>query len=164
MSFPQRTIYEPEQVCAIMAEENYSFLRLNRLRIMSNGRAVYDQSFHAGVNIIRGDNSSGKSTVADFMFFALGGDFKAWKPATAPVEEVLAEVSTTRGTLTLRREKAEGRPPIWVYFGSITEASEHKLDGWERYPIQRAQSNLSFSEVLFRSIRLPEAQSMERPT
>jgi len=86
---------------------------------MARGKPIYDQEFHAGVNIIRGENSVGKSTIADFIFFILGGEFKEWKPATARVEEVQAQISTPRGKLSLRREKVEGRPPVWVYFGDI---------------------------------------------
>lgn len=92
---------------------------------MARGKPVYDQEFHAGVNIIRGENSVGKSTIADFIFFILGGEFKEWKPATARVEEVQAQISTPRGKLSLRREKVEGRPPVWVYFGDI-EAGDRK--------------------------------------
>ncbi|WP_431197845.1 AAA family ATPase [Roseibium album] len=44
------------------------YLRLNRLRILRRGQTAYDQNFHEGVNIIRGDNGSGKSTIADFIF------------------------------------------------------------------------------------------------
>ncbi|KAA0910145.1 MULTISPECIES: AAA family ATPase [Rhodobacterales] len=142
-----------------MTDFDHSFLRLDRLRVMARGKPVYDQEFHAGVNIIRGENSVGKSTIADFIFFILGGEFKEWKPATARVEEVQAQISTPRGKLSLRREKVEGRPPVWVYFGDIEAGGEHGIEGWEKYPIYRGQSNLSFTEVLFRSMLLPEAQS-----
>lgn len=126
---------------------------------MARGKPVYDQKFHTGVNIIRGENSVGKSTIADFIFFILGGEFKDWKPATARVEEVQAQISTPRGKLSLRREKVEGRPPIWVYFGDLESGGKHGIEGWEKYPIYRGQGNLSFTEVLFRSMLLPEAQS-----
>ena len=142
-----------------MTDIPYSYLRLNRLRIMARGNAVYDQKFHSGVNIIRGDNGSGKSTIADFIFFVLGGDLKGWKKAAEICDEVQAEISTPRGTLTLRREKVEGRPPVWVFFGGIEDAAKHGVDGWEKYPIQRVKSNVSFTEVLFRSMLVPEAQS-----
>lgn len=137
----------------------HSFLRLDRLRVMARGQPVYDQKFHAGVNIIRGDNGSGKSTIADFVHFILGGDFKDWKKAAEICDEVQAEISTPRGKLSLKREKVLGRPPVWVFFGSLEEAGKHGIEGWERYPIQRVQSNASFTEVLFRSMLLPEAQS-----
>lgn len=49
------------------------FLRINRLRVMRGGEAAYDQLFHDGVNIIRGKNGSGKSTISDFIFFCFRG-------------------------------------------------------------------------------------------
>ena len=62
-----------------------SYLRLNRLRIGRRGRIAYEQGFHEGVNIIRGQNGSGKSTIADFIFFILGGEFDDWKDAAGNV-------------------------------------------------------------------------------
>ena len=53
------------------------FLKLNRLTIYTkSGKIAYDQNFHEGVNIIRGHNSAGKSTIGNFIFYVLGGDFK----------------------------------------------------------------------------------------
>ena len=55
------------------------FLKLNRLSIFTHdGKIAYDENFHDGVNIIRGHNSSGKSTIGNFIFYVLGGDFKKW--------------------------------------------------------------------------------------
>lgn len=51
---------------------SYSQFHLKRLRVMQGGDPVYDQSFHTGVNIIRGENGSGKLTIADFIFYVLG--------------------------------------------------------------------------------------------
>ena len=48
-------------------------LFLNRLIIVTDeGKIAYDEKFHRGVNIIHGQNSSGKSTIVRFIFFALG--------------------------------------------------------------------------------------------
>lgn len=42
-------------------------LFLNRLIIMTEeGETAYDEYFHKGVNIIHGQNSSGKSTIIRF--------------------------------------------------------------------------------------------------
>ena len=51
-------------------------LHLNRLIVYTNhGEVAYDEKFHQGINIICGDNSSGKSTITHFIFFALGGEY-----------------------------------------------------------------------------------------
>jgi hypothetical protein len=136
-----------------------SFLCLNRLRVLRGGRAVYDQKFHEGVNIIRGENGSGKSTIADFIFFILGGEFDDWKGAAQLCEEVQAEIETSRGVLTLRRDIASKTSPIKVYFGGFDLAANHALDGWETFPIRRQENRESVSQVLFRSLLIPEAQS-----
>ena len=135
------------------------FLRLNRLRILQRGRVVYDQAFHEGVNIIRGQNGSGKSTISDFIFFILGGEFDSWKDAASQCDEAQAEVETPRGKLTLKRRTIKSQEPILVYFGPMSVASKSSLEGWERFPIRRQGGGESFSQVMFRSLLIPEAQS-----
>ena len=135
------------------------FLSLNRLRILRRGHIAYDQAFHEGVNIIRGQNGSGKSTIADFIFFILGGEFDDWKEAASECDEVQAEVLTPRGKLTLKRQTSRSQEPMLVYFGPMSVASESSLEGWERFPIRRHDGRESFSQVMFRSLLIPEAQS-----
>jgi hypothetical protein len=43
----------------------------------------------------------GKSTIADFIFYILGGEFDNWKTVAANCNEVQAEVVTQGGVLTL---------------------------------------------------------------
>ena len=136
-----------------------SFFRLNRMRIMCCSVAVYDQKFHAGVNIIRGENGSGKSTIADFIFYILGGEYEDWKDAAGQCEEVQAEIETPRGKLTLRRDVEKRTTPIKVYFGPMENADSHALDGWEVFPIRRQERQESVSQLLFRSMLIPETQS-----
>ena len=136
-----------------------SFLCLKRLRVLYRGDVAYDQAFHQGVNIIRGQNGSGKSTIADFIFFVLGGEFDEWKAAASRCDEVQAELDTPRGTLTLRRQILKSQEPLQVYFGPMSAASESSLEGWERFPIRRHGGRESFSQVMFRSLLIPEAPS-----
>jgi hypothetical protein len=138
---------------------SYSHFHLRRLRVLLKGSPVYDQSFHTGVNIIRGENGSGKSTIADFIFYILGGEFDNWKTVAANCNEVQAEVVTQGGVLTLRREIGRAQTPMHAFFGPMTEAERHGLDGWETYPIRRSENRESFSQVLFRASGIPEAQS-----
>ena len=138
----------------------YAFLALNRLRILRRGSAVYDQKFHKGVNIIRGENGSGKSTISDCIFFILGGEFDAWKVAASSCDEIQAEITTGSGILTITREiKGNKQTPPHVFFGNMEEAEKSALDKWESYPIRRHGGRESFSQIMFRSIGIPEAQS-----
>ena len=109
--------------------------------------------------VLIGSNGSGKSTIADFIFYILGGEFDNWKTVAANCSEVQAEVATQGGVLTLRREIGRAQTPMQVFFGPMTEAEQHGLDGWETYPIRRSESRESFSQVLFRASGIPEAQS-----
>jgi len=74
---------------------------LSRLTVLKTGKAVYDQRFHLGVNIIHGENGSGKSTIADFIFFALGGDHTDWRQQASMCDFTLAEVCINGAFVTL---------------------------------------------------------------
>ena len=134
-------------------------LLLRRLRVMHRGSPAYDEEFHEGVNIIRGQNGSGKSTIADFIFFALGGEFEDWKEVAGVCDEVQAEVETPRGVLTLTRRVGKSQEPMLVYFGPMADGLESAIESWERFPIRRQSNRESFSQVMFRSLLIPEAQS-----
>ena len=140
-------------------KKDSSFLRLNRMRISHRGAIAYDHEFHNGVNIIRGQNGSGKSTIADFIFFILGGELNDWKEAAGKCNEVHAEIETPRGKLTLKRRIASSQEPISVFFGSIETAANSSVERWQQFPIRRHQGRESFSQVMFRSLLIPEAQS-----
>lgn len=136
------------------------FIQLLRLRVMQGTHVAYDHEFHAGINIIRGRNGSGKSTIADFIFFVLGGHFDDWKDAASKCSQVQAEVNTPNGRLVLRRDIGSAQEPLLVYFGTFDSASNVGVDGWERFPLHRTKAGKeSFSQVLFRSIGIPETQS-----
>lgn len=137
----------------------YSSFQLRRLRVVQKGKPVYDQAFHAGVNIIRGENGSGKSTIADFIFYVLGGEFENWKTAAGACDQVQAEVATRGGILSLRRDIGKSLTPISLFYGSMPEAEQHGLDGWQTHPIRRSENRESFSQIFFRACGIPEAQS-----
>jgi predicted nucleic acid-binding Zn-ribbon protein len=134
-------------------------LFLRRLRIMHRGTPVYDQAFHLGVNIIRGSNSTGKSTIADAIYFVLGGEFGRWKGAAKLCDEVQAEIEITDGVLTVRREMGKPTSIPQVFFGPMTESIEHGLDSWHPHPLHRTDRQESYSQLMFRSIGIPEARS-----
>lgn len=139
-------------------------LVLNRLVIVKDGLVIYDESFHLGVNIIRGtDNSVGKSSIAEFIFFALGGDLGGdrWKEEMRLSDTTFAEVSINGQVATLRRpiEGAAPRRSMSIYWGDYTQASASAATGWEVFPFPAMPGGKeSFSQVLFRALEIPQVK------
>jgi hypothetical protein len=125
--------------------------------VIKSGTAVYDEAFHLGVNIIRGENSTGKSTLADLIFFGLGGDVTRWKDEAGLCDEVYVQVSLGSLPVTLRRQiAAEGQQPMWIFIGDFKAASASTTTGWQKYPYRRYGDKESFTQMLFRMLDLPE--------
>lgn len=134
-------------------------LSLRRLVVLKSGRALYDQPFHRGLNIIRGENSSGKSTIADFIFFSLGGDLQRWTPEAAAADSVHAEVAINGTIYTLSRDvQPHSHPPLHIFEGPYSEATRSR-EQWLRYPYSRSGNSESFSQVLFNLLGLPEQKT-----
>lgn len=135
-------------------------LKIDRLLVTKGSHVFFDEPFNAGVNIIHGSNGSGKSTIADFIFFGLGGDLTKWKPDAAKAETVYLQITTPSGVLTLKREVSEksGRP-MAIFFGIIEDALATPVEGWQIHPYRRAEHGFSFSQIIFESLGLPESIS-----
>jgi DNA repair exonuclease SbcCD ATPase subunit len=136
------------------------------LTIFRRGHRVYSEKFHSGLNIIRGENSSGKSTVMDFIFYGLGGDLleNQWREAALKCDSIVMGVKLNGKEVTLQRDiEKKSSQPMKVFFGPSTEASKVNQEGWERYSFRRGKSE-SFSQVMFRLMGLPEVQYGEANT
>ena len=130
---------------------------LSRLVVLKAGRAVYDQRFHLGLNIIHGENGSGKSTIADFIFFALGGEHTTWRQKASICDFTLAEVCINGAVVTLRREVSGiGQRAMGIFWGSLDDARSSSIDAWKGYPFRASANKESFSQLLFRALGLPE--------
>jgi archaellum component FlaC len=134
-------------------------LRLDRLVVIKDQRLVYDESFHSGVNIIRGENGSGKSTIADLIFFALGGENASLKREALLCDFVYAQVLINGEGLTLRRPiSSTEKRPISIYWDSLDKALQAPEGRWETYPYAARENRESFSTVLFRAMGLPPTE------
>lgn len=132
-------------------------LQVRRIRVMAGAIPAYDAFFHEGVNIISGQNASGKSTIMDFIFYALGGESIPWKNEALLCTDVFIELALNSVPVTLRRIINEDhRNPINIFWGDLASSDASSYSEWELYPYQRSTSKESFSQVLFRAIGLPE--------
>ena len=135
-------------------------LRLDRMLVTRGSHVLYDEAFHAGVNIIHGSNGSGKSTLADFIFFGLGGDLRDWRESAERAEAVTLGITTPAGPVTLRRyPSTDAMRPMELFFGSFDVALNGPKSQWQTLSYKRPDRGYSFSQVLFRAIGLPEAVS-----
>jgi len=135
-------------------------LQIERMLVTRGSHVLYDEAFHYGVNIIHGSNGSGKSSIADFIFFGLGGDLRELKESASRAENVYLQVATPSGTLTLRREVSTASArPMSIFFGPMNNGLAAATESWQHLPYRRPDHGYSFSQVLFRAIGLPESIS-----
>jgi hypothetical protein len=130
--------------------------KINRFIVSANGESVYDELFHHGLNIIRGQNGSGKSTIMELLYFALGADHIDWKEEALKCDFVLAEIEINHYLLTIKREiNKERRSHLYLFWGTIEEASISLT--WELYSMRRNSEKESFSQVMLRALSIPDS-------
>ncbi|WP_431127012.1 AAA family ATPase [Variovorax paradoxus] len=134
-------------------------LIVNELRVLKDGVVILSESFHVGLNIIKGHNSSGKTTTLDFLAFGLGSEEIPWKKQALLCDFVIAEVSLNGRRVTLKRQISEERQrPMHIFWGKLADAQASAFQGWELYPYKRSEHKLGFTQSLFLALGMPEAQ------
>ncbi len=134
-------------------------LIVTRMVIYRHSHIAYDEPFHVGVNIIRGENSSGKSTILNFIFYGLGGDLVDWSETAQLCTHVFLEVRLNGKVATLLREiSIEHGRPMEIFGGPYEDAITSRRDDWIKYPYRRSESLESFSQALFRLLNIPEVR------
>lgn len=139
-------------------------LFINRLVVITNnGNIAYDEIFHKGIDIIRGDNSSGKSTISNFIFYVLGGDFIDFVPEAKRCSTIFAETEMNGAVITIRRDvdldengKVKSRTPMYLFWGNYVEARTPPPDkNWQRFGYNSYDTTKSFSNVIFDNLNIP---------
>lgn len=132
-------------------------LIVRRLIVIKGAKSVYDERLHPGVNVIRGENASGKSTILNFIYYGLGGDLTDWSTAALLCSRIYLEVELNGIVVTLARDISEkSGSPMDIFSGAYELALEQPLNAWNRYPYRRSLTTESFSQVLFRLLGMPE--------
>lgn len=134
-------------------------LKVNRLVVFQNGHPAFDCTFHAGVNVIRGRNSSGKTTIMDLLAFSLGAENIRWKPEALQCTTTMVEVELNGQVACLRREiNVALQRPMAIFWGALVRALDAGVQKWELYPFKRTVHRISFSQALFNALEVPQAQ------
>lgn len=133
-------------------------ISVRRLIVRRNANVAYDEAYHTGVNVIRGDNSSGKSTILNFLFYALGGDLNRsdWSEHALKCTHVWLEVEFNgKPTVLKRKIDQASRSGMDIFGGRYDDAVEAPMENWLRFPYSRG-SKESFSQAIFRLLDMPD--------
>ena len=134
-------------------------LVVKRLVVKRGAFTMYDEAFHTGVNVIRGDNSSGKSTIMNFLFFGLGGDLdrSAWSEHALKCDHVWLEVEFNGNPAVLRREiDVSSQSAMEIFGGRYEQAVAAPSEAWHRFSYARSKNQESFSQAIFRLLEMPD--------
>lgn len=132
-------------------------LFVNRLVVMKNGKAVMDISFHDGLNIVAGENSSGKTTAVRFIAYALGSENISFSQVALLCDEIYLEVTANEAIVTFRRRvSTQLMQPLAILWGNMDKALVAGASLWQLYPFKRSESKESFSQIVFRLLEMPE--------
>lgn len=136
-------------------------LIVTRVVVERNDKPVYDEAFHEGVNIISGTNSSGKSTVLNFIYYGLGGDLSDWSAVARLCSRVIIEVRINGLMATLSRDISPDSTmqPMDIFGGDYAASRQATQSEWTKYPYRSSQNKESFSQALFRLLKIPEVSS-----
>jgi DNA repair exonuclease SbcCD ATPase subunit len=131
---------------------NKTTLVINRVVIAQSGNIAYDEKFHTGLNVIRGENGVGKSSIIELISYGLGADIKKtkWKKEALLCSEVIIELKINKLPYVFKR-KIEGdsqKPPIQIFEGSYTD-SKNINKAWTKYGYRKTDSKKSFAMQIF---------------
>ncbi|MES2400493.1 MAG: AAA family ATPase [Pseudomonadota bacterium] len=138
-------------------------LILKSLLLKKGTQVAYEAKFHAGLNVIRGQNGSGKSTITELIFYALGGEMTDWKRPAESCDFVYAEVEVNGKATTLCREITPGNAStgMEIFWGSLEDALTAQRQEWQRYPYRGSANKESFSQIIFKALGFPQVRGEE---
>ncbi len=134
-------------------------LIVKSLKVYQNGHEAFSCVFHKGVNVLRGRNSSGKTTIMDLLAFSLGAENIRWKPEALMCTETLVEVELNGQPACFKRSiSKETLRPLGIFWGRMDESLTAGIHQWEEYPFRRSSNKINFSQAIFNALEIPLAQ------
>ncbi|MBN8238939.1 AAA family ATPase [Marinobacter hydrocarbonoclasticus] len=138
---------------------NKKHLKILRVIVKCGGKVVYDQGFHSGLNVIRGDNGTGKSTIMELISYGLGGDIKkgSWKKEALECTEIFIAVELNEKPFVLKRVIADegSKPPISIFEGDFADSKAPDSE-WFVFKSRRSDSRKSYSMQIFELLGLEQ--------
>ena len=138
---------------------NKTTLIIRRVIIRAHSKAVYDQIFHAGLNVIRGYNGTGKSTIMELISYGLGGDIKkhSWKGEALACSNITIALEFNQKPYVLKRaiEEESSKPQMEIFEGTFDESQQAGAN-WSYYKNSKSESRKSYSMQIFKLLGLQQ--------
>ncbi|MCK5864141.1 MAG: AAA family ATPase [Marinobacter adhaerens] len=134
---------------------------IDRVRVYKDKKVSFSGDFHEGLNIISGQNSSGKTSIMQLISYGLGRDIKeqSWTDEQLRCDFVIIETLLNGQYYCLKREiEKSGRRPLDIFEGRLETALAAGPELWSRYPYNSTSEKNSFSEALFGILEIPVVQ------
>ena len=139
-----------------------SRIQIQRLKVITrNGQTAYDEYFHKGINIIRGENSSGKSTITHLLFFGLGGSYSDFVIEAKRCQYVYTQIDINGCVITLKRElklsddgRVDSMVGLTIFWGDIDETLKNACES-NYFGYRATDKTKSFSNALFEIMDMP---------
>lgn len=129
--------------------------KINRFVVYRNAVRVADFKFHDGVNIIRGDNGVGKTTIVDLIAYTLGAEFVDWTRQQLSCDAFFLELTIRGSIFVAKREPVtSGQAPIAFTEAGLDEALQSSTN-WMIYPSRYTSQRRSFSAHYFNLMGIP---------
>lgn len=132
-------------------------IKIRRLLAAKSGKAVYDEVFHSGLNILSGCNGGGKTSVVQLLVYGLGYEVQHWKQEAGSCDEVFIECELNEQPVTLSRALQTQRASMQFFFGDLASGLRAGRSEWFSYPYNSGAKE-SFSQKLFEVLGIPEVK------
>lgn len=143
---------------------NKTTLCIEKVIVKAGSKVVYEEKFHEGLNVIRGHNGTGKSTVMELISYGLGGDIKknSWKREALECSNITIALKLNGSPYILRRgiEEAGSRPQIEIFEGNYLASVEADAV-WTFYKNSRSESRKSYSMQIFELLGLQQHKTAD---
>jgi len=140
-------------------------LFFKRLILFQGTNIAYDKTFHKGVNVLFGDNGTGKTTILQFLFYAAGGDLPNWRPHAKYCDTVICELRINgESVCTKRRYSDQKSQPMLIFHGRIEDALVAPSTDWKLHSYARPAKSTgkeSYSQVLFDAMGMPHVPTSD---
>ncbi|MGN5725064.1 AAA family ATPase [Acinetobacter calcoaceticus] len=123
-------------------------LEISNLLVLKDEKIAFHGVFKTGLNVITGENSSGKTTILDLIAYTLGMEDIPLKAEALSCDVSYLEIQINNSYLTLKREiSAEIRRPISIVYEKFDKTKLDEYE-WQTFSIGRSEK-ISYSQIMF---------------